>query len=141
MEHSEYSKRIVKYTITETIHIQLEELRKNTMNRPKTKSKSMQLQKLVTSQQLKAYKEYLNYVTNDQPHVENILTDLHTGLPLIHFIQTVSGKSIARYNKNPTTEIKDRDNLEVFLLFIKNLKIESSILIRIRIEFCNSLRP
>lgn len=89
-----------------------------------SKSRSIKIQSIVTEQQLKAYRDYINFITKDSPHVESIVEDLRSGLALIHYMENVTGKKVKKYNKNPKTDIQNRDNVEIALKFMKEQGVD-----------------
>ncbi|ELP84555.1 coiled-coil domain containing protein, putative [Entamoeba invadens IP1] len=83
------------------------------------KSVSLQLMKIIGQQHKRAYTAYLNNENNDDPHIDDLNSDLHSGVALIKFLEKETGKPAKKYNKAPKSEIHDRDNLEIFLSLLK----------------------
>ncbi|BFU24960.1 kinetochore protein NDC80, putative [Entamoeba histolytica HM-3:IMSS] len=89
------------------------------------KSASVKIQKVVQEQHSKAYKDWLNFINQDEPHVNDIFTDLRSGLALIKLMEKLTGKTLdKKYDKNPKDVIHERDNIELLIGFMKRNKVD-----------------
>jgi len=68
--------------------------------------------------------------------IQDLKTDLKSGLLLINLIEVISGKSLGRHNKHPTINIQKLENLQLCLDYIT--KVENIKLVNVGAEDINS---
>ena len=77
--------------------------------------------------QLNNYKHWINTHLKKRPGVklvENLQTDVSSGVPLIHLIEVISGHVLPDVNLNPKTSADYKENIEKVLKFMQTNSVK-----------------
>ncbi|ELP93471.1 DNA double-strand break repair Rad50 ATPase, putative [Entamoeba invadens IP1] len=88
-------------------------------------STTEKIQQLET-QQIYAYKMFVNYVNSDNPFVDDLLHDLKDGLVLAKFLRNLSCKNIPTIIRKPTKDIEKLQNLSEIIRVVKDEGVKTS---------------
>jgi len=87
--------------------------------------------------QEKVFTRWCNdYLSERGMMIQDLKTDLKSGLNLINLIEVISGKSLGKYNKHPTINIQKLENIQLCLDYIT--KVEGIKLVNVGADDINS---